>query len=153
MAEGDFWAGLDQPKKGDFWAGLDQPATTEAMPATYEGRQLVRQPSGAWSHEKSITIEADGKHMNIPTMFGGKDVTPDQAVDIMRRNKWIDPDTGKPVQSFKSQQEAVAAAQAKEQQQQSIGQPPAPPRRMSELLGGEEAKIQRPGGFWRTLGE
>lgn len=91
--------------------------------AYYEGRLVVKQPDGSWAHEKSITIEADGMHMNIPTMFGGKDYTPDQAVEIMRKNKWVDPDTGKKVKTYKSQAEALKAAQDKEKAQQLIPTP------------------------------
>jgi hypothetical protein len=94
----------------------DKETTTD----TYEGRPVVKNPDRTLSHERSISIEADGKHMNIPTMFGGKRYAPKEAVEIMRKNNWIDPDTGKRVPVFKSQQEAVAAAQRKEAAQQKM---------------------------------
>lgn len=84
---------------------------------TLEGRPLVTNPDGSKSHELSITIEADGHHMNIPTMFKGKRVTDDEAVAIMRKNNWIDPDTGKKVATFKTHAEALKAAQDKERRQ------------------------------------
>lgn len=108
--------------------GMDPETTTYSLPK-YEGRQVVQNPDGSWSHEKSMSIESDGKHMNIPTMFGGKSVDPNEAFDIMRKNNWIDPDTGKAVPSFNSQEEAVAAAQAKEAQQQGIN-----PLKLSQSL-------------------
>ncbi|MES2367576.1 MAG: hypothetical protein V4563_17000, partial [Pseudomonadota bacterium] len=121
-----------QKKPADWFSQMQQtqqnilPSNTARNPAplpqTYEGRPVVRNPDGSWSHERSMTIEADGRHMNIPTMFGGKQVDPDKAVEIMRANKWVDPDTGKPVQTFSSQAEAVAAAQQKEAAQQQMPQ-------------------------------
>ena len=92
----------------------------ENAPDTYEGRPVVKNPDGTFSHERSISIEADGKHMNIPTMFGGKRYAPKEAVEIIRKNNWIDPDTGKKIPTFKSQQEAINAAQRKEAAQQKI---------------------------------
>ena len=92
-----------------------------AGPATFEGRAVVKNPDGTWSHERTITIEAGGKHMNIPTMFGGKEVPPDKAVEIMRKNNWVDPDTGKKVPTFTSQKAAVEAAEKKEARQQRGG--------------------------------
>jgi hypothetical protein len=98
-------------------------AEQEQPTPTYEGRPVLQNPDGSWSHEESISIEADGKHMNIPTIFGGKRYSADQAVAIMRKNKWVDPDTGKAVPTFGSEREAVAAAQAKEAAQQKIPTP------------------------------
>jgi len=87
---------------------------------TYEGRPVVQNPDGSWSHERSITIEVGGKHLNIPTMFGGKQVTPDKAVEILRKNKWIDPDNGRKIPVFDSAAEALKAAQEKERLQQQL---------------------------------
>ena len=77
-------------------------------PKTFEGKPIVKNPDGSWSHEISTTIEVDGQYMNIPTMFGGKKFKPDQAIEILRRNGWRDPDNGKRVLTFKSEAEAQA---------------------------------------------
>lgn len=93
---------------------------SKARLSTYEGRPVVKNPDGSWSHERSMTIEAGGNHMNIPTMFGGKEVRPADAIEIMRKNNWVDPDNGQKVQTFKTQAEAVKAAQEKERRQQGF---------------------------------
>ena len=55
------------------------------------------------SHEKTITIEVDGKHYNIPTVVGGKTLSSKQAADFAFKNKKL----GK---GFNSLDEAVKAA-------------------------------------------
>jgi len=92
----------------------------EPKKPTYEGKPIVQNPGGGWSHERSITIEVGGKHMNIPTMFGGKAYKPDEAVEILRKNKWVDPDTGRKVPTFNSAADAEYAARRKEATQQKI---------------------------------
>lgn len=58
------------------------------------------------SHEKSITIEADGKFYNIPTVIRGEEVSTDEAVKRFRKGR-LKPLGGK---SFSSEKEAVEAA-------------------------------------------
>lgn len=56
------------------------------------------------SHEQSITIEMDGKHYILPTVYQGKKVTDDEAVGLFRQGKI------KELGVFNSQREADAAA-------------------------------------------
>lgn len=56
------------------------------------------------AHEKSISIEIDGQHFNIPTVIRGKQVSDEEAVREFRR-------TGKNIGGpFKTQDEAVKRA-------------------------------------------
>lgn len=87
---------------------------------TFEGKPIVLNPDGSWSHERAIGVELGGKHMNIPTMFGGKQVSPQTAIEILRKNKWVDPDNGQPIKTFDSRGDADAAAKAKEKAQQAV---------------------------------
>ena len=69
------------------------PLGTEIIGKTDEGRLIVKNPDGSVSTERSITEQIDGKWMNIPSMYGGKEVSPDEAVDIIRKNKGVDPES------------------------------------------------------------
>jgi hypothetical protein len=51
--------------------------------------------------------------MNIPSLFGGKPVSPDEALDRIVKAAFKDPETGKAIQSFATLQEAVKAAEAR----------------------------------------
>lgn len=94
-------------------------AGKEGMPAlgpdtgkkTAEGRAIIQNSDGSYSTERTITESVDGKWVNIPTIFGGKIVPPDEAVKIMQQNNWVDPDTNRAVKFFTNEHEAVAAAQ------------------------------------------
>lgn len=80
---------------------------------TTDGRPIVKNPDGSVSTERTMTVEVDGKHYNIPTMYGGKEVSPDEAFQIARQNNFTDKETGKAFTAYTSQQEAEAAAQAR----------------------------------------
>lgn len=80
---------------------------------TKEGRPIVRNPDGTVSTERTETIELDGHFLNIPTMFGGKAVSVDEAIAILRKAGWKDPDTKQPIRRFGSLQEAVRAAESR----------------------------------------
>jgi len=87
------------------------PLGTEIIGKTDEGRLIVKNPDGSVSTERSITEQIDGKWMNIPSMYGGKEVSPDEAVDIIRKNKGVDPETGRVLPKFNSMQEALKEAE------------------------------------------
>lgn len=80
---------------------------------TDEGRPIVKNPDGSVSTERTTTVEIDGKWVNIPTMFGGKQVSDEEAVDIMTRNGMVDPETGRTMPTFDSREEAETAAKAR----------------------------------------
>jgi hypothetical protein len=56
-------------------------------------------------------IEPD-QWVNVPLMFQGKTVTPDEAVEFVRRRGFRDPDTAEKLPVFPSRAEAEAAARA-----------------------------------------
>lgn len=57
-------------------------------------------------------MEFDGRSYIIPTMYGGKRYSDDEAVSIIRKNRFVDPDTGQKLQPYASDQEALDAEQA-----------------------------------------
>lgn len=87
------------------------PLGNEIIGKTDEGRPIVRNSDGSVSTERTITEQIDGKWMNIPSMFGGKEVSPDEAVDIIRRNKGVDPETGRKLPTYNTVDEAVKEAE------------------------------------------
>ena len=55
------------------------PPVETALP-TEIGKPVIQNPDQTVSTEKTITVEADGKHYLIPTIIGGKEVSQDEAV-------------------------------------------------------------------------
>lgn len=89
------------------------PLTGQVMGQTAAGRPRVSTSDGGVSTERSVTEFVDGAWRNLPTMFGGREVPVEQAVEIMRRNNWTDPETGEKFwsQTFQSVDDAVKAAE------------------------------------------
>lgn len=89
---------------------------------TPEGRQIVDNEDGSFSTERTITVTDprinSGRPTNIPSMFGGQQVSQDLAIDAITRNNGVDPETGRTLEGFDSIDEAVAAAQ---QRSESLG--------------------------------
>ena len=77
---------------------------------TKEGRPVIRNADGSVSTERTATFEVGGQFINVPTMFGGKEVSEDEALDIVRKNGFRDPDTNRPIKAFKTMKEAEDAA-------------------------------------------
>lgn len=88
--------------------------TNEAVGKTAEGRTLYRNADGSVSSERSITVTDPringGKPTNIPSMFGGKQLDEDAAVEMIQKAGGKDPETGRALPAFESIEEAVAAA-------------------------------------------
>jgi hypothetical protein len=74
---------------------------TKRVGKTSEGRPILANPDGSFSTERTTTILDAGQWYNIPTIFNGKAVSERQAVDIMRKNKYVDPDTGRQILGYK----------------------------------------------------
>lgn len=70
-------------------------------------RPVINNPDGSFSTERTITIEADGRHYVIPTIVGGKQLRDDEAVKAWRAGK--NPEVG----VYGSADEAENAAQAR----------------------------------------
>ena len=75
------------------------------------GRPIISNPDGSLSTERTTTVQLpNGKWINIPTMFDGKEVSVNQAFDIMEQNEFTDPETGAKAKEFKSMREAEKSA-------------------------------------------
>jgi hypothetical protein len=81
---------------------------------TSEGRPIVKNEDGSVSTERTITVTDEringGKPTNIPTMFGGKQVSEEEAIERIARAGGKDPETGRPLPGYNSIEEAVKAA-------------------------------------------
>ncbi len=95
------------------------PLEGEVVGKTKEGRNIFKNPDGSFSTERTTTIVHPaingGAPTNIPTIFAGQELTPDEAteliVEIVRRNgSAIDPETGRELVGFPSMKAAVAGA-------------------------------------------
>jgi hypothetical protein len=81
----------------------------------------INNADGSFSTERTITVEMDGKHYVLPTIVGGKQYTPEQAIELFRRG------ANQAVGIFASQQEADAAAAARSDAIGRLRQKSAPP--------------------------
>lgn len=90
--------------------GMNRGQTTPA------GRQVYQGPGGAYS-EKSITVTHpsinNGAPTNIPSVYGGKVLSEQEAVSRVAAAGGVDPETGRPLPAFGSIPQAVQAAKAR----------------------------------------
>jgi hypothetical protein len=87
----------------------------------FKGRPIVETEGGGYSTIRALTAGFGGKTYIIPTMYSGKEVTEDEAIELVRKNKFIDPDTGRPLPAFDSDEEAETARQKDhDEQEQAI---------------------------------
>jgi hypothetical protein len=90
---------------------------TEVQGKTGEGRPIIKNPDGSVSTERTITVTHQsingGRPTNIPSMFGGKEVSEEEAVKRIAAAGGKDPETGKNLPGFNSIQEAVEAAEGR----------------------------------------
>ncbi len=84
---------------------------TQVIGRTKEGRRIIRNPDGTVSTERVATVELDGQHFNIPTIFNGLEVTIEEALAILRKNRFIDPETKRRLRPFPTARAAESAAQ------------------------------------------
>jgi hypothetical protein len=109
------------------------PLGTERTGTTAEGRPIIKNPDGSSSSERTITIQVDeingGRPTNIPSMYGGKAVSEDEAIRRVIQAGGKDPETGRALPGYNTVDEAVAAAGARSQSlgRQGQGQPQASP--------------------------
>ena len=113
-------ASLDESIRGD----MDLPprfkqALRSALRARAESgstRQIVRNPDGSISTERTATVpdpRTPGAWMNVPTMFGGRQVSEDEAIQRIAQAGYRDPETGRAIASFSDMDKAVSAAEAR----------------------------------------
>lgn len=80
----------------------------------FPGRKQVKNPDKSISTERTVTVGSKDKGFrNIPTMFKGKQVSPEKAQKIMKETKYIDPETGRTSRKFKSAKSAVLSAKVR----------------------------------------
>lgn len=83
-------------------------------------RQVVQNPDGSVSTERSITVTDprinNGQPTNIPSMFGGQQLEQDEAISRIVAAGGKDPETGRALPAFGSIEEAVSAAKARSNQ-------------------------------------
>jgi len=90
------------------------PLTDEIIGQTPEGRNIFRNEDGTFSSERTSTAPLpNGKWINFPTIFKGKELNQDKALDIIINNNLVDPETRQKLPTFDSESEASAAAKAK----------------------------------------
>ena len=65
-------------------------------------KPIIKNVDGGFSAEDMVTVRVGAEWMNVPTMFGGKRVTEEQAIDILQAHNWADPETGRAVERFDS---------------------------------------------------
>lgn len=107
-----------------------------ALGRSTEGRTIYQNSEGGLSSEYSTTIKLGDKWVNIPTIFGGKRVDTEEAVNIIAENHFTDPETGRPIEEFDTLDEAVKAAQERSKNLQAeidYGAPPFWQQRPSDL--------------------
>jgi hypothetical protein len=124
LKNGAFWT---MDRTGRNMVLMVQLADGSALPVpkkqtTPEGRPVVRNADGTVSTEVTITVTDDrindGMPTNIPTMFGGRKVSDEEATDIIANNNGIDPETGRALTGYSSIEEPVTAA---EQRTETLG--------------------------------
>jgi hypothetical protein len=105
------------------------PLGTEVTGKTTEGRPVVKNPDGSVSTERTITVTDSrlngGRATNIPSMFGGKEVSEDEAIERIVKAGGKDPETGRSLPGYASIEEAVTAA---EERSSGLGQELEDPR-------------------------
>lgn len=105
--------------------GDPPPLGTARIGMTGEGRPMIQNPDGSVSTERTITVTHPringGKPTNIPSMFGGKEVSEEEAARRIIRADGKDPETGRLLLGFDTIEDAVNAARARSE---SIPQQP-----------------------------
>ena len=107
--------------------GAAPPSLEPIARNTSEGRPLLRNNQGGVSSELSITVTDPrlngGRATNIPSIFGGKIVSQDEAIRRVVEAGGKDPETGRAVLSFDTIEGAEAAARQRSDQ---LGAAPPP---------------------------
>lgn len=98
---------LEPEEKDQRFRGTMQGAPSRQLAPWERQKPRIENPDGSFSTERTITIESEGRHFNIPTIVGGRERTQDEAIRLWRSG--ANPETG----SFGSRAEAERAAQAR----------------------------------------
>lgn len=97
---------------------LGRPNDMEGLLGRTRGRmangRVVIEDEDGFHTELSATRPVPGVGwVNFPTIFGGQRLSEDDAFDIVQKSGFTDPETGRPLGVFGSQQDAVRAAIAR----------------------------------------
>ena len=88
----------------------DQPVGMKIVGYTKHGRPIIENMDGSLSIDGHATVEVEpGEWMNIPLLVLGVPMTPDEALELVRREGYRDFDTMKPLERYKSKTAAVKA--------------------------------------------
>ena len=89
----------------------DKPIGMKVVGHRTDGRPIIKHMDGSVSSGGTVPFEIDpDQWVNVPLMFQGKSVTPDEAVEFVKRRGWVDPDTAKKLPVFGSKAKAEEAA-------------------------------------------
>lgn len=78
---------------------------------TQEGRLIKVNPEGGMSTEVTETIEVDGKFYNVPTLYEDGEVSAEESFNRIVEAGMTDPETGREIVGFDSEEAAIAAAE------------------------------------------
>ena len=100
-------------------------------------RQIVDNEDGTFSSELSVTVHDPrdpDKFINIPSMYNGQEVSEEKALQIIEENGFVDPETGREIDSFNSVEDAVLAAKIRSDNILNINSERSEPTRLSTLF-------------------
>ena len=101
----------DSPSLAEI--GLGAPTNSSPEPEIVghlpDGRPVVRNADGSVSTHRNIIVNFDKDYYLLPTLYNGRQVSDAEAVALIRRHKFIDPDTGQSLQAYSSLREAEEA--------------------------------------------
>lgn len=106
----------------DFYSGRKYEAW-QIIGKTKEGRSIVVNPDGGLSTELVETVDdpRGAGYINVPTLFEGRPVSIEEAVDKIIAAGYKDPETGRAIQNFRTIAAAEASARARSE---SLGSDP-----------------------------
>ena len=88
--------------------------TSNVVGYTRAGRPILEWTNGDWSTEQTVTVKNprinEGQWTNIPTIFDGRRVDPENAERIVIESMGMDPDTGRILTGYGTAEEAESAS-------------------------------------------
>lgn len=91
------------------WSGMDKLLSPNIIGNLPSGRPIVRNLDGSISTHRNTIANFDKDFYVIPTIYGGKQFSVDDAIEHIKKNNFVDPDTGQPLKAYTSLDEAKAA--------------------------------------------
>ena len=84
---------------------------TKIVGKTSDGRNVYLNSDGSISSHRNVIFGFDQGFAIVPTIYGGKEYSPKEAANIISSNGFVDPDTGKKLDFFQTEDEALAEEQ------------------------------------------